>query len=232
MPDGFSDWLDDGRLGRWHRSLALIFIGIAWLGTLMARPVMRHLAHRRRPSNEMVSHIVSIFGLIHVVVLVLMTAALWKTQHRLNQVEAHRATLAARVSEAEADAGQYKTSLEQAAKRLQELNADRDSALSEIDRLQRQIGKLEQNRLRNEISWPRAAAAELRLVTVATSEVDPQESDAFPPETVRPETVITDAPPGTRARRYRICSPAHQRVRAHTRINGAQHRTLVLAVRS
>jgi murein DD-endopeptidase MepM/ murein hydrolase activator NlpD len=72
-------------------------------------------------------------------------------QRELYQLQAQRATLAARLSKVESDyleeqdrVAQYKTDLDGLAKKLQQLSADRDNAAKERDRMRARVGELEQ----------------------------------------------------------------------------------------
>jgi murein DD-endopeptidase MepM/ murein hydrolase activator NlpD len=124
--------------------------------------------------------------------------ALEQSQRELHRVEAQRATLAARLSKAEAGSAgqpaprdQYKASLEAATKKLLQVSADRDKAVSERDRLRARIAELEQKHSQFEIPRPQKSVGMFRLAGVITTELLSSESD--PP---RPEIVlITDAPP-------------------------------------
>jgi murein DD-endopeptidase MepM/ murein hydrolase activator NlpD len=118
-----------------------------------------------------------------------LTRALEQTQRELHQVDAQRATLAARLSKAAADRvgqqacpGRHRASLGEGA-------VDRDKAVSERDRLSAQIGELEQKHTWREMS-PRNSAAVLRLAGFIVPEVAPFEADL-----PQPPLLITDAPP-------------------------------------
>ena len=190
VPYWFGVWVD--RLSVWQLALIFccFFAGITWLGILVVHRVTRRLPYCKQPFNELVIHIAGTLGLIYIVLFGLLTVALDQTQRELHQVEARRATLAARVSEIEADLGQYKARLEEAAKRLQRLSVERDTAVSAMDRLLARLGALDQRHSASEISWPQALIPVLQLVTLIKPEVDLSGSD-----TLDLEAVMTDAPP-------------------------------------
>ncbi len=121
--------------------------------------------------------------------------ALDQTQRELHQAEAQRATLAARLSKIQADYneqqarfGQYKVSVEAAIKKLQQVSAERDKALSERDRLRARIAELEQRHSQREIPRQQKLLAAFRVVEAVTTEPAGAET---PP----PEVLISDAPP-------------------------------------
>jgi murein DD-endopeptidase MepM/ murein hydrolase activator NlpD len=149
---------------------------------------MRRLPHCKQPSTGLVVHIAGTFGLICAVLLGLMTVALKRTHREPHQVEAQFATLAARVSETKADLGQYKARLQDAAKRPQQLTANRDTVVSATDCPLSQIAEFAQKRSANEILSAQEPIAALKLVTLIT----PEARLSGP---VHPEAVITDAPP-------------------------------------
>jgi len=118
-----------------------------------------------------------------------------QTRRELHQAEAQRATLAARLSKIQADYheqqaryGQYKANLEAAVKKLQQVSAERDRALSERDRLRARIAELEQRHSLREIPRQQKLVAAFRLAGVITTEL----AEA---QTPRPEMLISDAPP-------------------------------------
>lgn len=75
MPDWIGDWL--GRLSAGQLALVTcgFFIGITWVGILLVHPLMRQVLHRKEPSNELIIHIASSFGLVYAVLLGLLTVA-------------------------------------------------------------------------------------------------------------------------------------------------------------
>jgi murein DD-endopeptidase MepM/ murein hydrolase activator NlpD len=129
--------------------------------------------------------------------IVQLTQALEQSQRELHQVEGQRATLAARLSKAEADRaepkagrGRYKARLETATKKLQQASADRDKAISERDRLRARIAELEQRHSQRETLRPPWPGGGFRLTGLITPELVQSETNAQPPQ-----AVITDAPP-------------------------------------
>jgi murein DD-endopeptidase MepM/ murein hydrolase activator NlpD len=124
-----------------------------------------------------------------------MPPALEQIQRELRQAEAQRAALAARLGKIQADyheqqarSGQYKANLDAAVKKLQQVSAERDRALSERDRLRGRIAELEQRHSQREIPRQQKLVAAFRLAGVITTEL----AEA---ETPRPEMLISDAPP-------------------------------------
>ncbi len=124
-----------------------------------------------------------------------LPSALEQSQRDLHQAEAQRATLAARLGKIQADYneeqaryGQYKANLAAAVKKLQQVSAERDKALSERDRLRARIAELEQRHSQREIPPHQNLVAAFRLTGVITTEL----AEA---ETPRPEMLISDAPP-------------------------------------
>ncbi len=92
--------------------------------------------------------------------------ALEEAQQELRQAEAQRATLTARLSKTEADRAdeqaryaEHQAALDQAAKRLQQISAERDNAASERDRLKARLGALEQKLSQRQGSRRRLADA-------------------------------------------------------------------------
>jgi len=75
MPDWISGWLDRLPAGQLALVLCAFFVGITWLGILLVHPLMRRLLHRNEPSNELIIHIASTFGLVYAVLLGLLTVA-------------------------------------------------------------------------------------------------------------------------------------------------------------
>ena len=73
------DWLSawHGRLSAGQLALAfcVFFVAITWLGILIVHPMMRRVLHGNEPSNELIIHIASSFGLIYAVLLGLLTVA-------------------------------------------------------------------------------------------------------------------------------------------------------------
>jgi murein DD-endopeptidase MepM/ murein hydrolase activator NlpD len=131
-----------------------------------------------------------------------LTRALDQARRVLQQVEAQRATLAARLGKIETNRtepqlsySQYNAVLEAAARKMRQLSADRDRAIGERDRLRARIGDPDQKHSLREVPQPRGLSGFLRLATVITPGVDQLETDTF-----RPEEVITDAPPEPKER--------------------------------
>jgi murein DD-endopeptidase MepM/ murein hydrolase activator NlpD len=123
--------------------------------------------------------------------------ALAQTQTELRQAEIQRATLATRLGKIEAEHseqqgsyGQYKASIEAMAKKLNQVSAERDKAVSEKDRLRARIAVLEQKRSQRRVLHSQNLVEAFRLTGVITTEI--AEPDAEP---LRPEPLISDAPP-------------------------------------
>ncbi len=123
--------------------------------------------------------------------------ALERSHRDLHRAETQRATLVARLSKLETDRGdpparqgRYKARLEATEKKLQQVSADRDKAVSERDRLRARIAELDQEHFQRENLRPLGLVGGLRLAGLITTEL--VESEADPP---RLDRVITDAPP-------------------------------------
>jgi hypothetical protein len=79
MPDWFKSWL--GGLSSWEDALLFcaFFIAITWLGILLIHPLLRRLVHGDEPSNEVIIHSASNFGLFYAVLLGLLTIAAFQS---------------------------------------------------------------------------------------------------------------------------------------------------------
>ena len=79
MPDWFKTWLDG--LSTWQHVLLFctFFIAITWLGILLIHPLLRSLVHGNEPSNEVIIHSASNFGLFYAVLLGLLTIATFQS---------------------------------------------------------------------------------------------------------------------------------------------------------
>jgi murein DD-endopeptidase MepM/ murein hydrolase activator NlpD len=149
---------------------------------------MRYLLRRKRPSDKLVIHCVSIFALIQVFSIGLSKVALDQTRQDLCQLvlqpEGRVSCTETDGAEQEARSDQRKASLEEPAEGLQQMSTDRDAALGESHRLMVQIGELGQKHSDSEILWSQASTA------VLTSEADLSQ-----PDTSYPKALITVAPP-------------------------------------
>jgi murein DD-endopeptidase MepM/ murein hydrolase activator NlpD len=127
-----------------------------------------------------------------------LTRSLDQTRRELRQAEAQRAISADRLSKIETDRAeqqlryaQYEAVLAAAARRMQQLSADRDRAISERNRLRARIGDSDQKHSLREIAQPRGLLGLFQLATVITPGIDQLETDTL----LYPERLITDAPP-------------------------------------
>jgi hypothetical protein len=79
MADGLKTWLDG--LSTWQQVFlsCTFFIAITWLGTLLIHPLLRRLMHGDQPSNEVIIHSASNFGLFYAVLLGLLTIATFQS---------------------------------------------------------------------------------------------------------------------------------------------------------
>jgi hypothetical protein len=75
MPNWFATWLNG--LSTWPLALFICasFVGITWLGIVLIHPHLRQMVHGDEPSNEVIIHSASIFGLSYAVLLGLLTIA-------------------------------------------------------------------------------------------------------------------------------------------------------------
>jgi hypothetical protein len=75
MPNWFATWLNG--LSTWPLALFICagFVGITWLGIVLIHPHLRKMVHGDEPSNEVIIHSASIFGLSYAVLLGLLTIA-------------------------------------------------------------------------------------------------------------------------------------------------------------
>jgi len=139
-----------------------------------------------------------------------LTQALDQTRLELRQVEAQRATLAARLSKIETDrteGGQYKSRLEVVTKKLQQLTADLDRALSERDRLRARIAEREQKHSQLGVAYGRKWAGLYHLAGLIV--VEPAQPEAQPPRT---GMLISDAPPEPEDRSPSVAQIAREAV--------------------
>jgi len=70
-----SHWLNGPSTGRLALASCIFFVTITWLGILVVHPMMRRVLHGDKPSNELIIHIASSFGLVYAVLLGLLTVA-------------------------------------------------------------------------------------------------------------------------------------------------------------
>jgi murein DD-endopeptidase MepM/ murein hydrolase activator NlpD len=126
-----------------------------------------------------------------------LTRTLEQTQRELHQAEVQRAALALRLSRIDKDRSdqqshhdQYKAALDAAAKKLQQVSAERDKVVSERDRLRARIAEIEQKRSERQSLRLQQLGAEFRLTGSVMGE--PGQSESGPPQTELP---IPDAPP-------------------------------------
>jgi hypothetical protein len=79
MPDWLVLWLD--RLSPWGQVLffCAVFMGLNWLGIVLLHPHLRRLFHGKQPSNEVIIHSASTFGLSYAVLLGLLTIATFQS---------------------------------------------------------------------------------------------------------------------------------------------------------
>lgn len=109
--------------------------------------------------------------------------ALGQTQRALYQAEAQRATLGARLSKIQAG-------YDATAKKLQQVSAERDKALSEREHLRARIAELERKHSQREVLRPQKLVGAFRLAGLITTDL--AEAEAEPPQ---PGVLISDAPP-------------------------------------
>jgi murein DD-endopeptidase MepM/ murein hydrolase activator NlpD len=121
-----------------------------------------------------------------------LTQALDQALQELPQADAQRATLAARLSKLETDrieGGQYKSKLEAATRKLHQLSADLDRALSERDRLRARIAEREQKHSAADVAHgPKWTS----LYLAGLMETEPAQTETESPGT---DILISDAPP-------------------------------------
>ena len=79
MPEWFRNWLDG--LSSWQQVLLFcaLFMAITWLGILLIHPRLRRLVHGIEPSNAVVIHSASNFGLFYGVLIGLLTIATFQS---------------------------------------------------------------------------------------------------------------------------------------------------------
>jgi murein DD-endopeptidase MepM/ murein hydrolase activator NlpD len=139
-----------------------------------------------------------------------LTQALEQAGRELRQVEAQRATLAARLSKIETDRagqGQSKGRFDATTKRLQQATADLDRALGERDRLRARIAELEQRHSQLDVGHRQKWTGVFRLAGLIAT--DPSQSAADPQ---LPEMLISDAPPEPEAQSPGVAQLARQAV--------------------
>ena len=103
---------------------------------------------------------------------------------------ADREAAVIRAETANADLQQELTSLEAAIKKLQQVSADRDKAVSERDRLRARLAELGEKHTHLELRYPQGPTGPYRLTGLITSELAQAEG-----ETRQPLMLVTDAPP-------------------------------------
>jgi uncharacterized protein DUF4239 len=83
MPYWFSALLDG--LAPWQQFLLIsaLFIGITWLGILLVHPLLRRVLHGKGPSNEVIMHVASNFGVFYAVLLGLLTIMTFEANKKL-----------------------------------------------------------------------------------------------------------------------------------------------------
>jgi hypothetical protein len=83
MPQWFNAWLEG--LAPWQQFLlfSATFVGITWLGVLFVHPVLRRLLHPKGPSNEVIMHVASNFGVFYAVLLGLLTIMTFEATKKL-----------------------------------------------------------------------------------------------------------------------------------------------------
>jgi murein DD-endopeptidase MepM/ murein hydrolase activator NlpD len=142
-----------------------------------------------------------------------LTQALDQARRELRQVEAQRATLAARLSKIETDRTEqaqftrYKDRFEATTKRLQQATAELDRALSERDRLRARIAELEQKHSQLDVGDREKWTGVFRLAELI--ETEPSQLAAG---LARPEMVISDTPPEPEAQSPSVAQLARQAV--------------------
>jgi murein DD-endopeptidase MepM/ murein hydrolase activator NlpD len=144
-----------------------------------------------------------------------LTQGLEQAGRELRQVEAQRASLAARLSKIETDRagqGQSKGRFETTIKRLQQATADLDRALGERDRLRARIAELEQKHSRLDVGHQQKWTGVFRLAELIEAELiemAPSQSGVGLP---RAEMLISDAPPEPEAQSPSVADLARQAV--------------------
>jgi hypothetical protein len=83
MPHRFSAWVDG--FAPWQQFLlfSILFIAVAWLGIILIHPLLRRVLHGKGPSNEVIMHIASNFGVFYAVLLGLLTIMTFEANKRL-----------------------------------------------------------------------------------------------------------------------------------------------------
>lgn len=79
MSAWLSNWLEGLSPAQLALASCAFFVGITWLGILLVHPLMRRVLHRNKPSNELIIHISSTFGLVYAVLLGLLTVATFQS---------------------------------------------------------------------------------------------------------------------------------------------------------
>jgi hypothetical protein len=83
MPHWISSWLDG--LSPWEQFFVFCAVAVAvtWLGIFLVHPILRRMLHAGGPSNEMVTHIASNFGVFYAVLLGLLTIMTFEANKKL-----------------------------------------------------------------------------------------------------------------------------------------------------
>ncbi len=139
-----------------------------------------------------------------------LTQALEQARRELRQVEAQRATLAARLSKIDtyrAGQGQSNGRFDATIKRLRQATADLDRALGERDRLRARIAELEQKQSRLDFGHRQKWTGVFRLAELI--EPEPSQSAVGLPQA---EKLISDAPPEPEAQSPSVADLARQAV--------------------
>lgn len=72
------NWLYDTPLGSLAVLTAIVFVGAAWLGTILLRPVLRIFVRSRTGANDVVGYFLSSFGVLYGILLGLTAVAAYQ----------------------------------------------------------------------------------------------------------------------------------------------------------
>ena len=77
------DWIYDTPLGSLAGLTAIVFVGAAWLGTILLRPILRGFV-RSRGAGEIVTNVLSNFGVLYGILLGLTAVAAYQNWSQVN----------------------------------------------------------------------------------------------------------------------------------------------------
>ena len=78
------DWIYDSPLGTLAVLTAITFVGVAWLGTILIRPILRILVRSRSGGDDAVGNVLSSFGVLYGILLGLTAVAAYQNWSQMD----------------------------------------------------------------------------------------------------------------------------------------------------